>query len=765
MMSRRFRSGFAGAFWRGGGSACFAALALVLAALCTIGPVEAATLLPINFFDRIPRTETGQAGVEADELHYNSTTGVITAAGNVGLSYIGYYATADRMVFDQTTRTLLLEGHVRIVDPGGVVYTADRVEVTNGFKDAVLDAMVMVMPDGSMLTGTEARKIRGESTEIDNGTYAPCGTCIDEKGRRIGWRVRTELMVQNTKERYIELTQPVLEVLGYPIAWLPWIRLPDLTQEDGSGFRTPSTAYGEKIGLKVNVPYYFAINDEMGLLLTPSLISGQGLLLGARFTQSIDGLGSYSVAAHGIYQLDPGTFNPGFGDTEMRGAIQTSGRFIPTKNWTAGWSYTAFTDPAFLPDYLIDTSSPVVNQAYATYLSPMTFADARVQEFKLLGEIPQARQDQQAALLPKLEADHVEELGENGGTVHLSGDFVAVARAADQVRNNAIAYRLGTEEFKTHATGEADWSKQFIFGPSVVTPMAGLRLDYATYNGASVLQPGAETLLSATPIAALDVRVPFVAYDGASTYLVEPVAQAYYRGGNAAPGITNDNAQSFTFDEANLFSYNKFSGTDRQETGLRANLGVHYLADFADGSYLDAVLGQSFHLAGTNSLATADAVNAGAGAGLAGTSSDIVAGVRAGMGPVTLSGRARYDIAASRIAAASTNATYSRNGWSVGVDYSYMAPDPARGFANVQQDMGGSVGIPIADYWTLSAAMGWDITAGKMINYSAGLKYDDGYFAAGAAVTSSGPTIYDPQTFAYTLTFKLKGPDGSAFGS
>lgn len=761
MKSRRFRSGFANAVRRGAGGVVLAGLALTGV---TGLPAYAASLLPTNFFDRIPETQSGQAGVEADELNFNSQTNIITAAGNVGLSYIGYYATADHMIFNQATRELVLEGNVRIVDPEGVEYLADKVTVTNGFRDAILNAMVMTTPDGAVVTGSQTRKLRDGVTTIDDGTYAPCGTCIDEKGRRIGWRLRTGKIVQNSKDRYTDLSQPVLEVLGFPIAWLPWIRLPDLTQEDGSGFRTPSTAYSEKIGIKASLPYYYSIGSGMGLLLTPSLISQQGLLLGTKFSQVFGGFGGYSVAAHGIYQLDPSAFNPGFGDTELRGAIQTSGSFTPAERWQAGWSYTAFTDPAFLTDYLIDTPSPAVNEAYVSYLSPKTFGDARVQEFRLLGEVSQHSQDQQASLLPKLRVDHVEDFG-SGGTVHVSGDFIGVARAADRVSSNAIAYRLGTEEQKTHGTGEVDWSRQFIFGPAVVTPMAGLRIDYATYDGASALQPGAQTLFSAAPIAAVDVRVPFVAYDGASSYLIEPVAQLYYRGGDTAPGITNDNAQSFTFDEANLFSYNKFSGTDRQETGLRANLGVHYLANFADGSYLDAVLGQSYHLAGPNGLGTADAVNAGTGAGIAGEVSDIVAGVRAGMGPMTISARARYDVSANELAAAATKASYSKDGWSASVDYSYMAPDPARGYTGVQQDIGGSIGVPIADYWRATAGVGWDITAGNMISYDAGLVYDDGYFEAGINATSSGPLIYDPDTFTYRLTFKLKGPDGSAFGS
>ena len=71
------------------------------------------------------------------------------------------------------------------------------------------------------------------------------------------------------------------------------------------------------------------------------------------------------------------------------------------------------------------------------------------------------------------------------------------------------------------------------------------------------------------------------AINGYDSHLFEPIAQLVYRGSSTTvPGITNDNAQSFVFDDTNLFSYNRFSGTDRQETGLRANIGGRYHGQF-----------------------------------------------------------------------------------------------------------------------------------------------------------------------------------------
>src|SRR5204862_406003 len=72
----------------------------------------------------------------------------------------------------------------------------------------------------------------------------------------------------------------------------------------------------------------------------------------------------------------------------------------------------------------------------------------------------------------------------------------------------------------------------------------------------------------------------------------EPIVQAILApfGGNPNT-IPNEDSASFEFDETNLFSYNKFPGDDRVETGPRMNAGVRYAAYFEDG-VAEAIVGE-----------------------------------------------------------------------------------------------------------------------------------------------------------------------------
>ena len=358
----------------------------------------------------------------------------------------------------------------------------------------------------------------------------------------------------------------------------------------------------------------------------------------------------------------------------------------------------------------------------------------------------------------------MQELASGYGRAHISGELLSVVRDADQAKSyngvGGVSYVTGYEGNKQHLMLEGGWEDQFILpGGVTATPYLGARLDASRYDGTSP-PPTDANLLSLTPIAAMDFRWPLVAHNGFDTHLLEPIAQLVYRGSSTtAVGITNDDAQSFVFDTSNLFSYNKFSGIDRQDTGLRANIGGHYLGNFADGSWLDLIAGESFHLAGTNALGIADAAQVGTSTGLGSAASYIVASAQAGL-PDGISGGAKLQVDPKgfKVTRAGLGVNYAPgNGWSAGADYIYIAPQPALGTKLPQHELAGRVGVPVYDYWTLSAGLTYNLDKMTWIKANTGLVYDDTYLKFGINAYVSNPG--DP---GFGLVFNLNGPDGKA---
>ena len=128
------------------------------------------------------------------------------------------------------------------------------------------------------------------------------------------------------------------------------------------------------------------------------------------------------------------------------------------------------------------------------------------------------------------------------------------------------------------------------------------------------------------PVAGLEYRYPFINVQSWGTNIIEPIAQVIARPNETNIGrLPNEDAQSFVFDDGNLFRVDKFSGWDRVEGGGRANYGMQYTAQFNQGGFVNMLFGQSYHLFGTNSFAAGDATNTGLNSGLETRESDYVA--------------------------------------------------------------------------------------------------------------------------------------------
>jgi LPS-assembly protein len=748
------------------------ATAGAVAILCLGFPTLAsAQLLPSGFFDRAPMVGEGQASVEADMLSYDAKSDVVTAEGGVALSYGGYDAHGEKLVFDRRAGALHIVGNVILLAPDGTRYNADDVAITGNMKNAVLQALTVTTARGSVVTAADATFISELETILNEATYAPCGLCVDAKGRRIGWNVKAGKLVYDKRTKMVHMDDVQLALLGFPIAWLPFLTIPDPTDPNFKGLRVPSYSYAEDTGHTLLVPYEMQWGPDTSIIFTAQLMSRQGALLGAEWIQRFKN-GYMSNKVSGIRQIDPSAFTAGIGDGDWRGALQSYGRFVPVKNWTVGWSYTKFSDPAYLIDYRLPLNRSSVNEIYAEYLSRDYYGEVRLQQFNLLDDVTNADQAKQARAIPNARFESVTDLGNGNGQFNLSAKLLGVQRDADHLASlNGVPYVLGLEGNKTHLMVQGAWQNQYIAPGGtglVVSPYLGLRGDAAYYNGASAYagSPGEVSLLSATPIAAVDVRFPMVGAAGDVAHIVEPIAQMVYRGSSTSTvGITNDDAQSFVLDDTNLFSYNRFSGTDRQETGLRANIGGRYQADFTNGGYLELMAGQSFHLAGVNGMGVIDQAQTGNSSGLQNDASYVVLGAKGSWVPGFAGGaKAQIDPATGKVMRAGLAALADFSGYKLGLDYIYLPALPATGVLKDQHEVAAAVAVPLMDYWTITGGAAWDLTANTWLEASAGFRYDDNYLIYGASGVLTGPTAATPNDLRYLFTFRLKGPDGIDVG-
>ena len=616
--------------------------------------------------------------VEAKEMLYNRDNQTVTAVGDAQVYYQGKSLEADKVVYNQATKRVLAIGNAKLTDTDGSVTRGEQIDVTDDFRDGFIDSLRTETQDKAYFSSPRAERAGGDTVIYDKGAYTACETCKDDPSKPQLWRVRAKRIVHKTIEHMVYFEDPVLEVLGFPVGWLPYASAPDSTVKRKTGVLAPRYIYNNKLGTGVGIPIFIALAPNYDITATPMMFSKQGLLGDVEWRHRLEN-GSYSIRLAGISQMNKSVFEApplGANDRRLRGSIESKGLFDLSDKWKFGWNIIAMTDRYFLQDYHV--RSQILQGAMVGEATSSVFLTGKdkLSWFDLRGMYIQglSSRDIQAKMPlihPMMEYHKAVDIDPArsagiGGRLDLNASLTSISASAASfesagVRTLDSVYKYydlcapgnytpgkcllrGIGGDYTRVTLSGSWRRQYVdsigqvWTPFVFARMTGswMSLDTSrnyTYgdtvsnaNQVGILGRSEYSAGRLTPGVGLEYRYPWMARTEFAQLLWEPVLQVIARPneivGNAA---INMDAQSLVFDDSSLFEWNKFSGYDRFEGGTRLNAGARYTMTFNNGASVGIVAGQSFQLAGRNSYATADAANIGLSSGLDTRRSDYVA--------------------------------------------------------------------------------------------------------------------------------------------
>jgi LPS-assembly protein len=222
---------------------------------------------------------------------------------------------------------------------------------------------------------------------------------------------------------------------------------------------------------------------------------------------------------------------------------------------------------------------------------------------------------------------------------------------------------------------------------------------------------GGETSVRAMPAVGVDYRYPLIASSSFGSHLFEPIAQLVVRPNEQRIGRNpNEDAQSLVFSDANVFSINKFSGYDRVEGGIRANVGAQYTLNLNGGGYANALLGQSYQLGGRNSYSVMDQVNTGSDSGLDKRRSDYVS--RFTFAPsrnLSFTARGRFDEESLKLRRLEVSGTFSSGPVSANVLYARQDAQPDLGYVRRREGVSVAGKVQLPNNWFVSGSVLLDL--------------------------------------------------------
>ena len=304
----------------------------------------------------------------------------------------------------------------------------------------------------------------------------------------------------------------------------------------------------------------------------------------------------------------------------------------------------------------------------------------------------------------------------------------------------------------TRVTADISWKRKYIdplgevWTPFAFARVNGQQLDLNTTNsytfssssGTSTISNASQTNFGVNsgaygytmPGAGFEYRYPFLASMAFGSLVLEPIGQIIARP-NAPLGtnsLVNMDSQSLVFDDTNLFEWDKYSGYDRFETGVRTNYGGEATFKFNNGGYVNVTGGQSYQLAGTNSYATPDAANIGLSSGLDTPWSDYVAGLTVAPNSVlSFAAHGRFDEATLEPRRIDIITNVNLGAWTGGIQFADYQAQPLIGYEVRREGIALSSRYNINPNYFVSGNIDFDMS--RQYYPSTMASYDPGPFA------------------------------------
>ncbi|MDO6586689.1 LPS assembly protein LptD [Salipiger sp. 1_MG-2023] len=502
----------------------------------------------------------------------------LVATGNVEALQGGMRLMASRIVFDQGSGTLSIEGPIRITDASGNLLLADTAELDEDFRNGLLKGARMVMDDQLQLAAVEAQRIDGSYTQLNRVSVTSCQVCGANDVPL--WQIRADRVIHDEDARQMWFEGAQLRVLDVPVFWWPQLRLPDPSLTRARGFLTPTFESTTLLGTGVRLPYFIPIGDSKDLTVTPYL-SSETRTMELRYRQAF---ANGSIEANGAVSSD--TLEP----DKTRGYLFLEGEFGLRNDFKLDFETQSVSDDSYFNDYDYgDDDELLISEITLGRYKPDTYVETSLTYYEYL--LASEEDDKQpSAIYDTAWEQRFFPGGWIGGELRLGVEGHAHYRRSNVDVDGPDDDSAVDGRDMARLSAEASWQRRW-------TVAGGIRLGTNAYLWADRFKVyddanADENASVLTPAASVELRWPLVrrSSSGAKT-LLEPVMM-YGWVGNERPNIPNDESTRVEFDEANLLSLSRYPAADRRERGRMLAAGLRWVHEAPSGWSSNLTLGR-----------------------------------------------------------------------------------------------------------------------------------------------------------------------------
>ena len=424
-----------------------ATLLLVGAALTILLSASGASAVDNSLFKQ-KSDKNAPVVFQADEVEYDDKLALTVAKGHVEISQGGEILLADTVSYNQRTDTVTASGHVSLLMPTGEIAFADFMELRDSMNNAFAQNVRMLLADRSRLAANTARRIAGNRFELRRGVYSPCDLCRDNPSAPPAWQLKAREISDDKEYKLIEFRDVVMEIDGWPVFYAPYLSQPEPGVKRASGFLMPSFGNSNTVGFHATIPYFWAIDRDKDLTLTPRFMTRGGELLAAEYRERF-GNGILGAVAS-VNHSNAGENGDTSTSKRWRGHVDAGGVWDLDETYRTGFQLQRVSDLTYLQrfGFTLPLLNAMISRGYLEGFEPRAGTDINAYVFQPL--TPGLSDAAQPIVLPVANRFWQSEPDGWGGRWKLNANLLNIMR---QVGTQTRRLSLGSEWDKNFRDG------------------------------------------------------------------------------------------------------------------------------------------------------------------------------------------------------------------------------------------------------------------------------------------------------------------------
>ena len=259
--------------------------------------------------------------ITAKSLSYREKEELYVAKGDVVFSKDGHTLHAQEAIYNVKTGIAKVSGDVRF-ESGGDILKAERgVFHLKDRTGKIINGRLFLKQNHFYLNGEVMEKLAEDTYLLKNCRLTTCD------GPNPAWSI-TGSEVKVTVEGYGKIKNAAFRILDVPFFYVPYMIFPAKTKRQ-TGLLPPRLGYSERRGTDIEIPFFWAISDQIDATFYERLMTDRGFMQGLEFRYLTDN------ESKGVFLFD--VLSDRIGKKDMNNPDEVELSPFPRTNETRYW--------------------------------------------------------------------------------------------------------------------------------------------------------------------------------------------------------------------------------------------------------------------------------------------------------------------------------------------------------------------------------------------------------------------------------------------